>query len=338
MQRKLSCECLETRAVLSTLVDGLLTVEGTNKADKVEVMETDTAIKVSTNGKLESFDKSLVNSLRINGNNGDDYLVNRTGLPATLNGGNGNDYLQGGADSDLLVGGAGDDILSDFVPAKATAQNVLDGGAGNDNLWGGFGATDTLLGGAGNDVIYDIVGGTNTVNGQAGNDKIITRATDILVADPHDRQVALFGSTSKPVELKDGTLYLLGSDLDDRISVNEVRGQVVVTHGDNTYTFKKSDVKFLAGVGGNGNDSFINNSSIDSVFYGTGGNDTLIGGRGSDILKGGGGNDVLIGNGGQDDLTGDNDADILLATGNGVVRRDALDLVFATTRNFIVTN
>ncbi len=47
--------------------------------------------------------------------------------------------------------------------------------------------------------------------------------------------------------------------------------------------------------GGDGDDTFRNTSSVDSLAYGDGGNDTFYGGSGNDELHGGSGNDELQG-------------------------------------------
>jgi Ca2+-binding RTX toxin-like protein len=65
----------------------------------------------------------------------------------SLEGGGGNDYLQGFADRDTLLGGVGD-----------------------DSLYGGYEA-DSLVGGDGNDFIQDRDGFANTVLGGAGEDQ-----------------------------------------------------------------------------------------------------------------------------------------------------------------------
>jgi len=94
--------------------------------------------------------------------------------------------LIGGNDSDRLNGGAGNDRLygeglpGDALPAFA-GFNTLEGGAGNDTLIGSNGG-DRLSGGDGNDVLYGegLPGksqsrsvGLNTLEGGAGNDSLI---------------------------------------------------------------------------------------------------------------------------------------------------------------------
>ncbi|MGL4465846.1 MAG: hypothetical protein ACRC1K_27145, partial [Planctomycetia bacterium] len=133
--------------------------------------------------------------------------------------------------------------------------------------------------------------------------------------------------------------YFLGtaSTANRTVVVDEVDDKLNVTVDGTTSVFNKTDVKFIAGFFGSGNDVYINNSSIDSVFYGAAGNDVLVGGTGFDKLKGSGGQDVLDGRGGANDLTGNGDRDFLIGGGRTVIRADALDVVLAV-RNDLVLN
>jgi Ca2+-binding RTX toxin-like protein len=88
------------------------------------------------------------------GNAGNDYFRNDTGLRAIAFGGLGNDILIGGSNNDRMDGGAGNDCLYGRL-----GNDVLLGGDGNDHMWGSFG-NDLLLGGDGDDRMW----------GGAGND------------------------------------------------------------------------------------------------------------------------------------------------------------------------
>ncbi len=75
-------------------------------------------------------------------------------------------YLYGGVTTE--TGGAGAEVL--VANASGTASS-LDGGGGDDVLWG-LGGDDTLTGGLGNDVLRG-QGGNDTLNGGAGNDQLV---------------------------------------------------------------------------------------------------------------------------------------------------------------------
>jgi Ca2+-binding RTX toxin-like protein len=140
------------------------------------------------------------------GDDGNDALFGDAGND-TLEGGYGNDTLIGGAGADTLIGGRGADtasyanatsgVILDLVTggrandaagdsysgienvvgtafadtiAGNGADNVIDGGGGNDHLFGMDGH-DVISGGAGND---EIVGGSghDTLRGGAGDDRL----------------------------------------------------------------------------------------------------------------------------------------------------------------------
>lgn len=105
---------------------------------------------------------------------GDSILINSQVKASTLNGGAGDDYLQGNSKNDTLNGGAGNDTL------KGQAGNdILNGAAGNDALSGGDG-NDTLTGGDGNDPLSGDAG-NDTLTGGNGNDLLSGGAgTDTL--------------------------------------------------------------------------------------------------------------------------------------------------------------
>jgi Ca2+-binding RTX toxin-like protein len=322
-------ENLESRKLLSAALNGtILTVTGSKYNDKITIVGDSNYLTVNELNATSSF--AGVTSIVVLGDKGNDYIANLTQIPSSLFGGSGNDYLQGGGGSDYLWGESGNDVISDFVPADPMSQNKLYGGTGNDSLWGGFGALDALFGGTGNDIIYDIVGGSNVVNADAGKDITITRATDLVNSDPKDAAAVSFGVSTDTVALVKGVVYLNGTANPDKfqISVNKTNINVAYTLGSTitNYTFSKKAVKFIAGIGGDGDDQFINDTAIGSVFYGTGGNDTLVGGFGIDILKGGAGSDNLNGRKGNDDMSGDAGADIIFDTdGTDIFRADATD-------------
>mgnify|MGYP002682368350 CR=1 FL=1 len=83
-------------------------------------------------------------------------------LPATIDGGPGNDTLAGGAGSDVMHGGTGNDTVDAGFPTSAPDQ--LFGDDGNDKLQGWLGA-DTLDGGDGTDELRGHDGGDTPVGG-----------------------------------------------------------------------------------------------------------------------------------------------------------------------------
>jgi Ca2+-binding RTX toxin-like protein len=68
-------------------------------------------------------------------------------VPAFIDGGAGNDHIEGSGANDTIDGGAGDDVIH-----GDGGDDALTGGAGNDTILGGTG-NDNIDGGAGDDVI-----------------------------------------------------------------------------------------------------------------------------------------------------------------------------------------
>ncbi len=337
---RLALENLENRVVLSTaaLANGTLVVEGDleNNLIQVGLSADGSQVQVAVDGEVQLFTTADVSSLHINGRAGSDYLVNLTGLRATILGGGGADFLQGGSGDDFLDGGNGADIVSD-----GAGNNTFLGGNGNDSLVS-TGGTDRLFGGDGDDTIYDIIG-TNDHNGGLGADVLINNGTGTLTSDASDT-VVTFRDRGAALTFEDGVINLranvAGTDTNQAI-VTEVGDLLIVTFSDGTttqtQTFNRADVKFIGFIGGGGSDTFVNNSSVRSVAYGIDGNDTLIGGSAGDILKGGSGDDVVEGRGGRDDLAGNGGVDVIRGgRGANVLRIDALDMIESGTRDIMV--
>src|SRR5205809_42271 len=119
--------------------DGTLFITGSAGNDMVDLHRYGSNIRVAINGRTRSFKVDLVKAIRVDGGAGDDQIVlGRRNVPATLNGGIGDDTLSAGNGNDSLIGGAGSDYLF--------------GRGGNDTLDGGKG-TDMIVGGSGFDTI-----------------------------------------------------------------------------------------------------------------------------------------------------------------------------------------
>jgi Ca2+-binding RTX toxin-like protein len=144
---------------------------------------------VGTDNNLLVYGNELDNVIYANAANvtvygmgGDDQITAKAYSPEDttaghllIDGGDGNDVLHGTASQDsTIIGGAGNDSLtgdgnfgSGYEPA--TPNFLMEGGDGNDHLYGGPG-NDTLEGQAGNDVIYANDGNKDTIDGGDGFD------------------------------------------------------------------------------------------------------------------------------------------------------------------------
>jgi Ca2+-binding RTX toxin-like protein len=189
-------------------------------------------------------------------------------------------------------------------PVAPTLQgSILDGGAGDDQLFGSTGP-DQMYGGTGND--------TFTVSGQ--NDLVFEMA-----GEGYDTVIASTG------------FYLYDNIEALTLAAAAGNGFGVGNALDNVITGNTGDNLLL---GGAGNDTVLGGSGSDSLF-GEAGNDSLYGGAGIDYLVGGAGHDALFGEAGADALYGQDgddvlwggatfDTDILVGgAGNDILRGDS---------------
>lgn len=240
------------------------------------------------------------------GSGGDDIIHGNRGND-TLRGNGGDDRLDGGAGADLLDGGAGFDIarydragpggltVSLIAPATNTGEakgdryvsieglvlsagddrgtgdnkaNFIDGGAGNDTLFG-LGGDDRLFGGDGDDQLFGGLG-ADAIDGGRGFDYV--RFDDVAYA----------GFTAALA----GPLQKLNTGPAAGDTYKGVEGLILSSGNDTGYGDQGAN--WLYGRGGN------------DTLYGLDGDDRLFGEEGNDILQGGGGADILSGGRGND--------------------------------------
>ena len=185
-------EALEARTLMSTvsLTNGVLSIDAAGDARlKTFVSYNQAADKIrviATGGETrrQSFPRVEVREINVIGSNGDDRvrLAKDVEVPASIQAGEGNDRIVGGAGDDVIDAGLGDDKVfggrGDDIVAGAAGNDKLLGGDGNDELRGGEGNdrlagnedNDTLLGGAGNDRLAGNEGNDNLTGGD-GRDR-----------------------------------------------------------------------------------------------------------------------------------------------------------------------
>lgn len=145
-------------------------------------------------------------------------------------------------------------------------DDVIDAGAGNDEIYGGKG-DDTIMGGIGADYM----------EGGSGNDQFhVDDADDIVMEFAGQGTDTVYTSVS--YVLPDNVEYLLLEGTGASATGNNAANLIYGTDGANV----------LAGLGGN------------DILYGLGGNDLLTGGGDNDTIWGGLGGDKLYGLDGAD--------------------------------------
>ena len=289
VRRVLWFEGLESRRMLAAgvvLSEGVLTIEGTNKNDKIWVGlagELGERLSVQFNKTTHLFDLDSVSELRINAGAGNDRvaIADNVTLLAIVFGGRGNDWLKGGGGrneffgdqgNDHLIGGAGDDVLV--------------GGAGNDKLFG-LGGQDQLEGGAGADALNGGEG-DDLLIGDGGHDKIHGGAgrTKSGAAPAMTRSTAATATTSFTESKAKTTSTAAGATT----ICSATQGH------DHIY-------------GGEGDDWIDGGDGKDNLFGGWG-NDSIKGGAGNDHLDGGAGENLLDGDEGRNKLKNGTEVDL----------------------------
>ena len=163
----------------------------------------------------------------INGLGGNDRIVDRVGGSDTFRGGDGNDWLQVWRQDNV-----------------AFSNVVLDGGVGDDILWGswfsGFGLNITMNGGEGDDSFHVFFSQTSFVSGNlvtidagAGDDTIyLTHNSSVLISLGTGQDVVAFNNSSGRSSLS-GTIEAItitdfeAGDSGDRIALDVMLARIL---------------------------------------------------------------------------------------------------------------
>ena len=221
-------------------------------------------------------------------------------LPAgndVLNGGAGNDELWGGGGSDNLMGGDGNDLIRgdahtyavnfgrpDLAPFVVEGNDIIDGGLGDDNIFGD-GGNDIITGGFGND----------RLDGGAGIDTVsyAYRTAGFFLNLSIQGVAQLAGGESETLV---GIENAIGTAFNDTIRGNEGANVIELGAGnDLSYGGLGTDTL----DGGEGNDSLWHGANVNmltgqavdpvtgailGLAHDDGAVDNLIGGGGNDVL------------------------------------------------------
>ncbi len=312
---------------------GVIRGRGTIQNDDQEVLvdlaytasgSTVLSATVASNGHLQvklgsvtqaDVDPITVRSLKLTGGSGNDS-INLSGLSpslytrlvgVTLNGGAGNDVIQGsdwnetisgGTGNDVLGGGPGTDLLLESGDVNFTLTDTSLAGLGADilseietvSLTGGnknntFNASGftqgsvTLVGGGGNDLLQGS-DAADLLSGGAGNDILQGNSgNDTLTGDAGNDSFDGGADNDRIVEIGNVNLTLSAAGL----------------LGLGTDTFVEDSIEEASLTGGAGNNALAVNGFTGAVtLSGGAGSDTLTGGLGDDSLDGGAGTDMLL--------------------------------------------
>ena len=207
------------------------------------------------------------------------------------------------------------DYVEGTLITGTPGNDLLNGGVGNDTYYYGFGApTSWSLGLFGNDTIAAGAGN--------GNDVIVVDNIDAIapVKSGNDLILSVWGSSGAGAVGVVGTITLqdwLVADSDQRIHNLTLRdGYRYFGVGNNPIEYS-----FDVDITGNGTLRDYSGNSLNQMYFGLEGNDTILGGAGKDWLYGSDGNDQVSGGNGDDQVYGNAGDDWLSGgAGNDYVR------------------
>ena len=257
-----------------TLENGLLTVKGTNAADRIAlrlragqpgIVEVD----FGDDGSAEfSFERKEIAQIAVEaGNGGDAVRIDESNgvfadtIPTTIDGGNGNDRLVGGSGAGTLIGGKGDDALF-----GGNGNETLLGGNGNDSIDGNKGNDVAFMGNGDDTFVWDPGDGSDTVEGQNGTDTMLFNGANIA------EQVDLTANGNRLRFHRDIANITMDTDGVERVDFNALGGADVVTVNDLTGTdVKEFNVDLAGSLGGATGDG----AADDVIVNGTDGDDRI---------------------------------------------------------------
>ena len=255
-----------------------------------------------------------------------------------IQGGDGNDIMDGRGGPDVYEGGAGTDTVTygglGFVaglgrfggrgaPVSATIDGAANDGSAVDRNRAdlsdsintdverivGTGGDDVLRGGAGDEELIG-AGGNDFVDGGGGNDQLQGDDGNDAVVGGAGNDAVLGGSGNDDVDGEGGDDNVRGEDGTDLVSggggADTLGGGNGVGVDTLDYSDRTTPVRVsLDGINDDGAAGEGDNAVPDfEMVLGGGDDDVLIGGSGDEALFGNDGNDELAGGDGADDLSG----------------------------------
>ena len=332
---------------------------GSSAGDTITLMpasDSNSVRFVSSNGTDGTVSLDSIEQFVVHGGSSDDNLTVQNSANAgvthfTLDGGAGNDVIQGANGAETLIGGSGNDSVS----GGQGADTILLGSGNDTFIWNPGDGSDVVDGGAGADTLQfngSAIGEKMSISANGGHVQVLRDVANINLdvagvehINLQDHRGADFLTVNDltGTGVKDVNIDLTPDSADDAgvetITVNATASNdKVVLKGSaydtqvsglaaTTHVLHSSATDSLIVQGGAGDDTFDASKLLTGgaklTFDGGDGNDVLIGTGGDDVLLGGAGDDVIYGGGGHDIIDG--------GSGNNIIRNfdagmDKLDL------------
>ncbi len=229
----------------------------------------------------------------------------------TIIGGNSYERIDGGTGNDKLYGNYGFDTLiggdGDDLLDGGNFDDNLDGGIGNDILYGA-GDLDTIKGGAGDDIIYGDQSPLGSANGlsPSRNDDVLSGddGNDTIYGDWGNDQID-GGAGDDTLDGGTGQDSMKGGTGNDIFYVDNAGDTVTENAGEGTDEVRTSLATYTLGA------------NVENLTGLSASGQALTGNGLANHITAGGGDDVLVGRGGSDTLDGGAGFDTASYTGNG---------------------
>jgi Ca2+-binding RTX toxin-like protein len=255
-----AAEALEGRRLFSgsaTIVSRVLVVDGDGNGNFIELFKNGSVVTVVVDSDDWNFNPGDFDSASVSGLGGNDQIIldynDPTGFSFTqeawIDGGDGNDSIQGGDFADTIHGGNGNDSLH-----GADSADTIYGDDGNDGVYGEVGG-DILYGGVGYDTL-DGDGDADVIYGGTGSGANSDSVTGYDLIYGGDADDTLFGEGGgDTIYGEDGADSIRGGDFGDLIYGGEGADSMYGDDGDDTiYAIGELNPSTDILIGGNGND------------------------------------------------------------------------------------